>query len=177
MPKNVHESRPTFSTDLKEKLLEVARERGRPETDASPLLEALAREWIEKGSYRRREEELELITCRLDAIEGRIRELAGLIAGAASRPTIDENQRAVPVTLDNLAARILEHLTSIADADGITPQVSADNIADGTKRPGDRATAKRIMSRIDKLLALRLISIEEDSGGGGGRRYRISGGK
>jgi len=72
MPKKHSESRPVFPGDLAEELLRVAKRRKRPETDLSPLLHALAREWIKGGSFRRREEELREITNRLALLPSKI---------------------------------------------------------------------------------------------------------
>jgi hypothetical protein len=173
MPKRPNESRPPFPGDLAEELLRVARERGRPESDLAPLLQALAREWIEKGSYRRREEELEEILDRLSAVEDQLRAYSDRLAAPPSRYVVEEDKKTMPVKLDNVARRVLDHLTSIADEDGITPKVSRELIAMKVGRPRDNPTGKQITMRIDKLIAMGFISIEEDSGGGGGRRYRV----
>lgn len=171
-PKKKDDHRPVFPGDLAEELLRVARERSRPESDLSPLLQALAREWLQEGSYRRREEEIEVITDRLSAVEDQLRSLTeGLIV--APSPSVAAQARKVPPTLDNLTRRVLEHLTTIADDEGVTPQITGKMISSKIGRPGDKPTSKRVMARIEKLITMGLVTIEEDSGGRGGRRYRI----
>lgn len=173
MPKRAGESRPTFSAELRGHLLRVARERGRPETEISPLLEALAKEWIEKESYRRREEELQEITERLAAVEDQLRALIEAPVNVPSHFVFMETRKATSAKLDNLARRVLDFLVGIADEDHVTPRISAKEIAAKIARQSDQPTGKKITERIKKLVALRLVAIEEESGGGGGRSYRI----
>jgi len=173
MPKKHSESRPVFPGDLAEELLRVAKRRKRPETDLSPLLHALAREWIKGGSFRRREEELREITNRLVAVEDQLRALTEALVDAPSPAVGKQTRKVSSGKLDNLSLRVLEHLTTIADDEGVTPQVTAKEIAAKIGRPGDKPTSKRVMSRIEKLITMGLVTIEEDSGGRGGRRYRV----
>ncbi|MDK2973208.1 MAG: hypothetical protein PWP23_2963 [Candidatus Sumerlaeota bacterium] len=168
MPKKPSESRPVFPGDLAEDLLKVAKRRKRPETDLSPLLQALAREWIDKGSYRRREEELQEITDRLSAVEDQLRAIT-----SPSPALIKQTRKSTSAKIDNLAHRVLEHLTTIADEERVTPRITAQEIAAQIARQGDKPTGKKITERIKKLIAMGVVTIEEDSGGRGGRRYRI----
>jgi hypothetical protein len=173
MPKKSSESRPVFPSDLAEELLVVAKKRKRPETDLSPLLQALAREWIKGGSFRRREEELHEITDRLVAVEDQLRALTEALVDDPSPAVSKQTRKVSSGKLDNLSLRVLEHLTTIADDDRVTPRITAQEIAAQIARQGDQPTGKKITERIKKLIAKDLVSIEEDSGGRGGRRYRI----
>lgn len=166
MPKKSSESRPVFPGDLAEELLVVAKKMKRPETDLSPLLQSLAREWIKGGSFRRREEELREITDRLSAVEDQLRALTEALVDAPSSAVSKQTRKVSSGKLDNLSLRVLEHLTMIADDDRVTPRITAQEIAAQIARQGDQPTGK-------KLIAKDLVSIEEDSGGRGGRRYRI----
>jgi uncharacterized protein (DUF2267 family) len=175
VPKRPTDSRPTFPADLRDDLLRVARERGRPETEISPLLEALAREWIEKGSFQRREEELQEISTRLDDVENQLHALTRIIGNRspASAPTVEQTTKVSTATIDNLTQRVLHHLMEIADESGVTTRVTAQQIAAAVALKGDETSGKKITERVKKLIAKGLLSIEEDSGGGGGRRYRV----
>ena len=173
MPKKPNESRPVFPGDLAEELLRVSKKRKRSETDLSPLLQALAREWIDQGSFHRREEELRQITDRLVAVENQLRALTEGLLNAPSPSAAAQARKVSPTKLDNLARRVLEHLDEIADDEGVTPQVTAKEIVTQIARPGDEPTEKQIMGRIDRLIDLGKITIEVESGGRGGRRYRV----
>jgi hypothetical protein len=173
MPKKPSESRPVFPGDLAEELLRIAKRRKRHETDLSPLLQTLAREWIDKGSYRRREEELGEITGRLAAVEEQLRVLTAALVESPSPSAFTQPKKASAAKLDNLARRVLGYLAEIVDEDRVTPRVTAPEIAAKIARQGDQPTGKKITERIKKLLALGLVTIEEDSGGRGGRRYRV----
>lgn len=104
-PKKKDDHRPVFPGDLAEELLRVARERSRPESDLSPLLQALAREWLQEGSYRRREEEIKVITDRLVAVEDQLRALTQGLLAVPSPAAIKQTGKVVP-TLDNLTRRV-----------------------------------------------------------------------
>lgn len=171
--KKEEDPRTVFPRDLREELLRVAQERGRPEEQISPLLRALAREWIDKGTYRRREEELQEITDRLSAVEDQLRALTEALVDAPAPSSAAQVRKVSSTKLDNLARRVLEHLTTIADEERVTPRITAQEIAAQIARQGDQPTGKKITERIKKLLAMGVVTIEEDSGGRGGRRYRI----
>lgn len=173
MPKKSSESRPVFPGDLAEELLVVAKKRKRPETDLSPLLQSLAQEWIKGGSFRRREEELREITDRLVAVEDQLRALTEALVDAPATSSAAQARKVSSTKIDNLARRVLEHLTTIADEERVTPRIAAQEIAAQIARQGDQPTGKKITERIKKLLAMGLVTIEEESGGRGGRRYRI----
>lgn len=172
-PKHDEDPRVVFPSDLGKELLRVASERGHPESKLSPLLRALAREWIENGSYLCREEELGEITNRISSVEDQLRILVDRIGETQPPPGTEQSKKTSVSKLDNLTHRILEHLTEIADQDGVTVRVTAQDIAAKIARQGDQPTEKKVRERIKKLIAKGLISIEEDSGGRGGRRYRI----
>lgn len=169
-PKKEEDPRVVFPSDLGKELLQVARDRGHPESKISPLLRALAQEWIDKGSYRRREEELQEISDRLGSVEDQLRTLTQALVDS---PSVTTKEKRVPSTLDNLTRRLLDHLVAIADEDGVTPRVTTKEIASKIGRSGDQPTAKQVSERVKKLIAKGLVLIEEDSGGRGGRRYRI----
>lgn len=173
-PKREEDPRIVFPYDLGQELLRIAQEREHPESKLSPLLRALAREWIEKGSYRRREEELVEIADRLSAVEDQLRALTEALI-VSSPSSVAAQPKTMTSALDNLARRLLDHLIEIADDLGVTPQVTGKMIATRIGRPGDHPTVKEVMDRIDKLLALGMITVKQDSGGRGGRRYEIEG--
>jgi hypothetical protein len=172
MPKKPSESRPVFPGSLAEDLLRVAKKRERPETDLSPLLQALAREWIDQGSFRGREEELAVITARLSAVESQLRALTEALVDAPSSSVAPHIRRETP-TLDNLARHVLQYLRMIANDDGVTPQVTAKEIAKHISGSEDKPTVKQVLGRVDKLIVLGKITIEVESGGRDGRRYRV----
>lgn len=172
-PKKEEDPRIVFPHDLGEELLRVAHEREHPESKLSPLLRALAREWINQGSFRGREEELQEITDRLDAVEHQLRALTEALGDAPSPSAAEQVLKVSSAYLDNLTNRVLEYLTTIADDGGVTPQITAKEIARQLRGSEDKPTEKQVLGRIKKLLDMQRVTIEIESGGRGGRRYRI----
>jgi DNA-binding transcriptional ArsR family regulator len=172
-PKREEDPRIVFPKGLGQELLRVAQERKHPESQLSPLLRVLAREWINQGTVRGREEGHQQISDRLAAVENQLRALSDALTDAPSPSVATQTRKANSDTLDNLARQVLDHLGRICDDVGVTPQVTAKEIAAAIGAFDKSVTMKRVRNRIDRLLALGMITVEQDSGGGCGRRYSI----
>jgi hypothetical protein len=176
MPKKPEDVRTTFPPDLAEKLLQQVKRAGRPERDLAAVMRWLAYEWLDKGGTRAVLARLDEINERLGALEARVAALIDQPEGGSGEGPGEGPQTRRSHGLDDLTRRILDHLASIADEHGVTPQVSAQAIGQSVALGQEKPTMKRVLSRIRKLIDMNMISIEEESGGQGGRRYRVSAG-